>query len=448
MAGRKTTKQDIVQIDVDWLLGESADRPFTGSAWYIRSVGLLCCILVVVWGWPLVSKQWLQWDWQRQLAQSENKASDDVLPVLVALNDLNPQHNESIVQQLASADPEKRLIAYHLLQKRLERWDGSNRPSTSELNSFAHGLMSMQLGAPESVMLRGKLAARLLRLIGNDFPNASKVRRNLESMIAISGIEQPATLVESVIAHPPNQAETRATKVRIGDLAHADAHLVPDPPSLGPIQPTLTQSALVQSVPPARSQTLPDSPSVPFRTSFVSRPSLSTPPSSISTQFRTPSGYPLSHAPSPITTAVDQPQATIRGIDTISFDQLLPLLSSAQPKIVQEASKELIHRGMNKQQLEISLELAQGDVEQRLVAMDQLVRDPNLDPIPWLVWMAEHADSRVRRKAVALLGSMSMSNSDVTRKLRMLKSREPDSVIADQINQVLLAPGTAAKSFR
>jgi hypothetical protein len=56
------------------------------------------------------------------------------------------------------------------------------------------------------------------------------------------------------------------------------------------------------------------------------------------------------------------------------------------------------------------------------------------------------ADPKVRRKAIAMLGSM--SSPEAMRKLRLLKQRESDSSIADQINQVLLAAGTPSSTIR
>ena len=137
----------------------------------------------------------------------------------------------------------------------------------------------------------------------------------------------------------------------------------------------------------------------------------------------------------------------ISGIDKRTLENLMPLLTSSQTRIVRQAFNELVRRGMTPSHLEIAIDLAQGNVEQRLKAMDTIARDPSFhDRIPWLVWMAESADRNVRRRAVALLGSM--TDPEAMRKLRILQSREPDSTIADQISQVLLASGTASISFR
>jgi hypothetical protein len=128
------------------------------------------------------------------------------------------------------------------------------------------------------------------------------------------------------------------------------------------------------------------------------------------------------------------------------FEEILRLLASAQSKIAVSASDELLRRGMNRSQLEIAVALAQGDAQARSDAMDQLVRDTSFDSVPWVVWMAEQADPKVRRKAIAMLGSM--SSPEAMRKLRLLKQRESDSSIADQINQVLLATGTPSNPLR
>ena len=141
-----------------------------------------------------------------------------------------------------------------------------------------------------------------------------------------------------------------------------------------------------------------------------------------------------------------QPPTVIKGIEKRNLEGLLPLLTSAQSRIVEQALFELERRGMTTPQLEIAMALAQGDVEQRLKAMETIAKDPKFDAIPWLAWMAGGADRTVRRRAVVLLGSM--TDPDAMRKLRILQSREPDSAIADQINQVLLAAGTASISFR
>ncbi len=277
MAGRKNGNKELVQIDADWLLGESMDRPLPRRSWFLRIVLLLGFVVAVVWSCPYVPRQWLPWDWKQQLSRPENNSSEELLPSLLALNDLDLKHSESAIQQLASA-----------------------------------GITPLS--------------------------QSSKLHPNTPNDIFRS--QKPA--IESI---PENQAFT-----------------------------------------------------------------------------------------------------TIRGIEKLPIEKLFPLLSSTLPKIVQEASKELVRRGMSTPQLELAIDLAQGNIEQRTMAMDRLVRDQDIDPIPWLVWMAEQSEIQVRRKAVSLLGLMSNPNAIHT--LRMLELREPDSAIVEQISQVLLAFGSTTNNHR
>jgi hypothetical protein len=293
MAGRKNGNKELVQIDADWLLGESMDRPLPRRSWFLRIVLLLGFVVAAVWSWPYVPRQWLPLDWKQQLSRPENNSSEELLPSLLALNDLDPKHSESAIQKLAVA-----------------------------------GITLL----PQSSKLHPNTPNDLFRL------------------------QKPA--IESI---PGNQALT---------------------------------------IPGNQALTIPG----------------------------------------------NQALTTIRGIEKLPIEKLFPLLSSTLPKIVQEASKELVQRGMSAPQLELAIDLAQGNIEQRTMAMDRLVQDQDVDPIPWLVWMAEQSDIQVRRKAVSLLGLMSNPNAIHT--LRMLEMREPDSAIVEQISQVLLAFGSTTNNHR
>jgi hypothetical protein len=481
MAGLKNRKsKERVQIDADWLLGESVDKKANDQAWFRRSVVSLVCIVAAVWSWPYVSKQWLQWEWQKQLAQSTNSSSEDVLPILLALNDLNPNHNESVIQQLASTDPEKRLVAFHLLQKRIERWTNGTSPTVSELNLFSQALQAMPGQLPEALLLRGQLAARMLRLVGNDMPNSLKLRLAFEGMIASAATATPSqsstetaglasapivngAKIDGAIDAPVAKiASNVVTKGRLSDSPQAsDRPLTPDPPSIRRMQ---TDSMPLPSGPAAVMPSLTTVSTkdnsktvrVEATISSVERPKISAVEPPVTTRM-TPmvvskparmqlSDQEVDATPNKPMSPDPQVPVSVSGIEKKPFEQLLTLLSSSQPRMVQAASDEFIRRGMNTQQLEMAIRIAQGDVTERLSEMDRLVRDSSLDPIPWLTWLAENADRDVRRRAVSLLGTISAP--DALRSLRMLKNREPDSAIVDQISQVLLASGSAANSLR
>jgi len=454
MSGRRNRKKKVDRIDVDWLLGESAHPSVRDFSWFRRVFISLICILAVVWSWPYASKRWLNWEWQQQLANPAGKPSEDVLPILFALNELNPNRSDEIVQQLGSADSRNRTMAFQLLEQRIQHWSGTTKPTTAELISLVDALGSDRLRLPESIHLRGKLAAQLRPFIQRDTPDASIILASIDAMMTQAEPSAPMTIAVAT-AGPATKSPVAATRFRISDSG-PDTSIPLDPPSIRQRQSSqsLRQDAertAMESGPVLTSmRTLIDQAET-TTVSELPNMNLSIPRTvSKAMVVQTPTvSSELVAALVPSTASVPydpQESSVIRGFEKRPLEELLPFLTSSQSRFVQQASSELLKRGMTQPQLEIAISLAQGDVEQRLKAMDLIIRDPTLNAIPWLVWMAESADRSVRRRAIVLLGSM--TDPDARRKLRILQAREPDSAIADQISQVLLASGTASISVR
>ena len=455
MFGRRNRKKGVDRIDVDWLLGASFKPSVRDFSWFRRVFVCLICILGVVWSWPYASKQWLNWEWQQQLANPSGKTSDDVLPILLALNELNPSRCDEIVQQLGSADTRNRLTSFHLLEQRIQQWSAANRPTKSELISLVDALGSDRLRLPESIGLRGKLAAQLRPFVQKEVPDGSRLLASIDAMI--SQTEASASrAIAGTTAVPETKSPIAATQFRISDNGPA-ASIPMDPPTIRHPQSPMheVETTAMGSGPVLTSmRTLIDQ----AETTTVSQlPNLNISiPRTISKSMvvQTPAVSSESVAAMEPSTAIvnrDLHESTVirtiqRDFEKKTLEELLPFLSSSQSSFVQQASNELLRRGMTQPQLETAISLAQGDIEQRLLAMEAIVRDPRLNAIPWLVWMAESADRSVRRRAIVLLGSM--TDPDAKRKLRILQAREPDSAIADQISQVLLASGTASISVR
>lgn len=464
MSGRRNGKKEVVRIDVDWLLSESTNPSDRDSSWFRPIFIALVCILISVWSWPYASKEWLKWEWQQQLAHISGQHAEDVMPILLALHELNPSRTFDMVLELGSSDSSKRYIAFHLLERRIQQWSGTIRPTESEMKELIDSLNSEHIRLPESILLRGQLAAQIRPLIRKDVPDAWKLLASIDAMIIQSepsGVS--ATEAESVpkisktdvvaMVVPAAKPTIKATQFRINDNS-MEAVEPNDPPIIPQLQGSQSNAAkiVMRTIPPSsNSGTLTDHAAA---TTVSQLPNLNISiPRTVAKAImvQTPSlGAEPVEANVPLPDKVDyesQEFTMISGIDKRTLENLMPLLTSSQPRIVKQAFNELVRRRMTPSHLEIVIELAQGNVEQRLKAMDTIARDPSFhDRIPWLVWMAESADRNVRRRAVALLGSM--TDPEAMRKLRILQSREPDSTIADQISQVLLASGTASISLR
>lgn len=459
MSKRKGRKKEVVRIDVDWLLGESPAQsvrtfPRFGSVFFS-----LMCVLVVVWSWPYASKQWLRWEWQQQLVEATGKQTEEILPILLALNELNPGDNLTLIRQLADSDPNKRKFSFQILEKRIQQWGQKTRPTPAQWLAMVEAFQANDTQLPESIMLRGLLAQQLRPLVPSDLPDASKILASLDAMVdlitprnlsAIVAANSPAEIestptTSSPVVHStaPNTANVRINHSDSSEFASIDPpSLSPFPTSFKQSDSSANQSAKIE----ANQQTLSDQ-STPGPSSQLPNMNLSI-PQTVAKAAAPTATVELVEAPLPENLPYrSQESNAISGIEKRTLEQLLPLLTSVQNRIVQQAFNELVRRGMTPAQLDVAVSLAQGNVEQRLQSMETIAKDSNFpSPITWLVWMAENADRNVRRRAVVLLGSM--TDSDARRKLRMLQSKEPDSAIADQISQVLLASGTASISVR
>lgn len=125
------------------------------------------------------------------------------------------------------------------------------------------------------------------------------------------------------------------------------------------------------------------------------------------------------------------------GIDALEIEQLVRLLASVQPHVVKSASLALRAKGMSDEKLALAFELATCSAARRLDLISQIARRGDMDPRPWLLWMAEDGEAEVRKLAASLLSSMVDAN--VERSLRVLLTRERDPAVEQTIRQALVA---------
>jgi hypothetical protein len=128
----------------------------------------------------------------------------------------------------------------------------------------------------------------------------------------------------------------------------------------------------------------------------------------------------------------------MQGFDQLNIDQLVRLLASVQPQVAQQAALALRAQGFPDERLALASELATALPEQQIDLLQQIALRSDLDPRPWLLWMAEDGQPEVRRQAIGLLSSMA-HDLQLQRDLRRLLAQERDERVAHSIRQVLLA---------
>jgi hypothetical protein len=146
----------------------------------------------------------------------------------------------------------------------------------------------------------------------------------------------------------------------------------------------------------------------------------------------------------PIVVPVEQPNAVLAAnaeqsphdeLRQLPLERLFPLLGSTQERRVRLVCDELSQRGVPNSLLDLAVQLARGDEALQLELLESLTRVDDANPAPLLCWMAQSNSKVVRKRAIAILGSL--QDREVVQQLRFLASREPDSSLRQLIEQTV-----------
>jgi hypothetical protein len=432
-------------LDVDWLLGDQPEprhRPFRRRSVLPNVAGATigcCAVLLALYSWPPLSTAWLRTQWSNQLTTA---SSDEALGVIMALRELGSEGTPSIVRQLNDVDPEKRAVAFSALSESIDATP-SVQNGASQLLAIASELNSNAPQNASSKFMHDQLASKIL----DAAPKSSRLYPNIASLCtSITGTVKNESLTRTQPVAPKVPKPTESFTSDSGPMrvpASSTARLsdwstenVPLPSMPAPVQeipnasmePITTQPVKTKVVAAERldvsmaSSNPPQTPSVP------------------SSSVRLISNNRIAD-PTPALEPNHSPPLEVHGLDKIPLEQLFPMLGSTQDRRVGMVYEELNRRGVTDPIINRAIDLARGDTQQRLVALEEIVRSDAMSPLPLLVWMAQTNDRPVRQRAIAILGSM--QDPEAMRRLRELVHREPDQYLQQQIQQALVAGGYA-----
>lgn len=445
MSKKAKQSENPIYLDVDWLLGDQPEprhRPFRRRSVMPNIVGATigcCTVLLVLYTWPQWSTAWLRAQWSNQLT---NASTDEALGVIMALRELGSEGTPSIVRQLNDADPEKRAVAYSALSENIDA-SKSVQDGVSQLMAIASELKSNAPQGTASKLLHDQLASKIL----DTAPKSSSLYPNIESLCtSITGSETNDSLQETQHRAPKVPKPSESFPSDAGPMRVT----VPSPTRLTDWS---TENVPLPSV-PAPVREIPDASIEPIKTqpaktkavaaklSDVSMVSSNSPPAS-SVPFapvRLVSNNRIADTV-PALETTDSTSSEVQGLDKIPLEQLFPMLGSTQDRRVGMVYEELNRRGVTDPIINRAIDLARGNSQQRLVALEEIIRSDAINPLPLLVWMAQTNDRPVRQRAIAILGSM--QDPEAMRRLRELVHREPDQYLQQQIQQALVAGGYA-----
>ncbi len=404
---------------------------------------------------------------------------DDALSALAGLAALGDDALEPVVGTLTHQDEKVARAAFRILDQRISLWQASPADSSKQFLQLAGLLDALpEHTLPTRLQLAGALATRIVAYTGasevEGLQQASTLALGVISRAADSqfqptqgliasasqtqnlgnttgnqysqdDIPGPATsqvpppLAQNTLASAPTSMnQPSGVQVRFGDNQYTDPGISRQAPSMPALAANQTPRASFELVP--RSQVAAYAgqplPSQMAGTRVVAETAASY---QVGQEGVTaPENLRLQSSPiQRVAGTVD-----LDAIPSYSVDQLVRLLASTQPQVAQTAAMALRTQGMTSERLALASRFAVGSSEEKLALMHDVVSGDEVNPRPWLMWMAEDRDPVVRRQAVSLLHSM--VDDSVERELRELLFVESDPSVADTIRKVLAMQSTSS----
>ncbi len=474
-------QQNIERLDLRFQVEPAPDShrfslPGGWLVWCLLGIGLgLGC-------W-FVGRDSLARSLSSQLSAAES--AEQALLALDGLLMLDANASLEIVAGLEHADSRVSRTAFRTLDAQITRWQKlGDSQSMDRLSELAARLQQMpESASPNTLMLASGLASRIYTVcIDRDAPELASVLAACEAVIRRAGtVQDPhardnhwaATDVGPVPFAAP-RVEAAGSSATLSDpvattaarstmrqaevpLARDELGLLPAGVPLRTIEETSASTSIhgrMTSNLQNRSshQPLLAESQLPFSETVDGSSSLEATalhgygmapvemavgdPQSPQPQFVARTGYSLAQSHYQARCRLTQPTAALGGIDELEIEQLVRLLASVQPNVVQSACLALRKKGMSETRLALACELATCSAARRLQLLGQIAANGESEPTPWLLWMAEDGQPEVRKLAVSLLSSM--VDPHVERSLRVLLNRERDAEVEQTIRQTLL----------
>lgn len=453
-----------------------ADAP--ESAAPARSRWLVWCVAGVAMGLGFwwVGRQFLTGHLVQQVATADSR--DQALLALQGLALLGDDAIAPLTQTLAHQDIQIARAAYRLLDARLTQWQnapGDYQAQLLNLSKLLHQLPDTAL--PDRLGLASSLATRI-QVVCDGTPqiDMSETVAFCDQLIQRAVAAQFAPL-PTATGRPPATSGSPTSPQNQSPQLSASASAVPPPlppaatPQAGAASLQISDHGFTDASGGGLTASLSDGPEPlrPYRDAIHSSTGAPratvqlvqnpTQPRGVGTKIvsETAAEYPapddsVADYPdddesrsaelwsAPTVATLQQPLQNAASIDLASIaslptDQLVRLLGSTQDQVAQTAALRLRALGMEDSSLQLASELATASVSRKLELTAQIASRTDLDPQPWLLWMAEDSAPAVRRQAVSLL--QQMSDGRVAIALRRLLDREADPTVAQTIRQVL-----------
>lgn len=414
-------------------------RRLLGASKGLGLVGLLLAVLIVA------QTQTRRWLLDRWAAGFSDLPPAEQITRLLQIDALGDIAIETIAKRLVADDQTVAATAYQLLRDHQSDW--STRDEASLSRAHLNLLNGLAVVAPELHGERMIWAKELINQSLLEFVD----KRTPETAVAYEQANRTLQLLSnqnrSDDAAPMDQpAVTLMAAVPAADASTSGAaQLVPLPIKMQDamtLVPRESDSSLVAK-PPTEQTTNTDSQTLglPSSTPLTVAPRI--------TQVAPIQAMPVARSVSPQLNEEARAQreeaarealepvrmVTQNSLESYSTKSVIDLLGSAQTATRDDATNELVRRGMSNEEIRLANQLASPMIEVRLGLLESIVHRQDVDPRPWMLWLAEDASREVRLRAISALGTM--NDIAVTKALRERLSREDDATVSAKLNRIL-----------
>ncbi len=389
---------------------------------------------------------------KRLRQQVASESTTDSLYAIEALESLDPNRIDHLVSGLTHVDSRVAKVAFDRLSAHIDSWkDREVVEQHTAMRSLAEQLKTVPASIQSNNLpyLRG-LAAKIYSMaMAQDDPNLKPVITICQRLVALEQLDDktlvreiasdskvPATDLKQVPPSPltsnPEGTSAARNDSTLSDSAFSNQR--PQPPASLYLVPGATRPRSVDLA-GSRSQTTNTRMStinIDGRNSAESASTAQENQSSLPVVLRTPASI-ASTPVAQMKVVTNSPD--LAGIEKLEIAELVRLLGHQDSNVAKAAALALRAKGLDESKIQLASELAVGSAQQRL-RMVQQIASSEMDPRPWLLWMAEDGEPEVRRMAISLLTPM--ADESVYRSLRNLQAREPNNELRELITRALL----------
>lgn len=421
-------------------------QPTNRAAWLPGGVIVWFILGIAVGGlfW-LYGRKELARRLQQKVASESTSGS---LYAIEALESLDPKRIDHLVAGLKHSDNRVAKVAFDRINLHIDSW---KQLEVVEQHNAMRSLAEQLRSVPTAIQpnnlpyLRG-LAAKIYSLaMAQDDPNLKPVISICERLVALDQIEDKS-LVSEIVTESKSLSSELKQVPNSSTSANQDSSSSSQSNSASITTPRQQPSASLYLVPGSTKPRSYDL--IGSRSKAANNVQFETPNASVSDDettnpikqeqvglpvlIRTPAS--ISSTPvAQMKVATNSPD--MAGIEKLEIAEIVRLLGHNDANVAKAAAIALRHKGLDDHKIQIASELAVGSAQARLRLIERIASS-EMDPRPWLLWMAEDGEPEVRRMSISLLTPM--ADESVYRSLRNLQARESSSELRDMISRALL----------